>query len=213
MTAYTSIANSRVDPESPVDTNLITQLRDNPIAMFEGSAGAPTLAIDAIGFTLPGKLLDSKTPSAASAVDFTTGFDTTYNFYIISLVNFVCNTNATNLRLFLSEDGGSSVLTGNYYYIDSATPATTFTIATACSNDSTVGVNGYIVLGNMTGTSTCPIIQSKIIFKDSSSVYGGEEHGGVYNDGGGTAANAVQLKPVAGTVTGTARLYGFLGAS
>lgn len=42
-TAYTAIPNADIDPESPITTGLITLLRDNPIAIAEGAAGAPAI--------------------------------------------------------------------------------------------------------------------------------------------------------------------------
>lgn len=44
MTDYTSIANSQIDPKAPVTSELMTALRDNPIAIAEGAAGAPKIA-------------------------------------------------------------------------------------------------------------------------------------------------------------------------
>jgi len=44
MTAYTIIADSELDPESPITTTLATKWRDNPIAIVEKAAGAPQLA-------------------------------------------------------------------------------------------------------------------------------------------------------------------------
>lgn len=41
MTTYTAIPNSDVDADSPVTTELMIKLRDNPIALAEGAAGAP----------------------------------------------------------------------------------------------------------------------------------------------------------------------------
>lgn len=43
MTAYTTIAPGDVDAESPLTTALMTALRDNPIAITEGAAGAPRI--------------------------------------------------------------------------------------------------------------------------------------------------------------------------
>lgn len=48
MTTYASIADSEIDPESPGTTTLFSKLRNNPIAMFEKSSGAPVLADDYI---------------------------------------------------------------------------------------------------------------------------------------------------------------------
>lgn len=44
MTDYTSIADSQIDPKAPVTSELMTALRDNPIAIAEGAAGAPKIA-------------------------------------------------------------------------------------------------------------------------------------------------------------------------
>ena len=41
MTTYTSIANTEIDPQSPVTSDLFTKLRDNPLAQGEGTTGAP----------------------------------------------------------------------------------------------------------------------------------------------------------------------------
>ena len=41
MTDYTGISNTQVEPEAPVTSELMTSLRDDPIAMAEGAVGAP----------------------------------------------------------------------------------------------------------------------------------------------------------------------------
>ncbi|MEO1108256.1 MAG: hypothetical protein AAFX90_10070 [Pseudomonadota bacterium] len=43
MTTYTAIPNDDVDQDSPVNQTLMTLLRDNPIAITEGAAGAPRI--------------------------------------------------------------------------------------------------------------------------------------------------------------------------
>lgn len=43
MTTYTSIANNEIDADSPGTDTLFTRLRDNPIAIAEGSSGAPQI--------------------------------------------------------------------------------------------------------------------------------------------------------------------------
>ena len=48
MTGYAAILNSEVDPESPITTSLMVALRDNPIAITEGSSGAPNIVTAAI---------------------------------------------------------------------------------------------------------------------------------------------------------------------
>ena len=43
MTTYTAIPNGDIDADSPLTTGLVNLLRDNPVAMTEGSAGAPKI--------------------------------------------------------------------------------------------------------------------------------------------------------------------------
>lgn len=43
MTSYTAITTSEVDADSPITESLMTRLRDNPIAITEGSSGAPKI--------------------------------------------------------------------------------------------------------------------------------------------------------------------------
>ncbi len=48
MTTYTAIPNGDIDQDSPVTQPLLTLMRDNPIAITEGAAGAPRIFIGAL---------------------------------------------------------------------------------------------------------------------------------------------------------------------
>lgn len=48
MTTYSAITNGQVDQDSPITQPLMTALRDNPIAITEGSSGAPKIQTAAI---------------------------------------------------------------------------------------------------------------------------------------------------------------------
>jgi len=48
MASYVTIPDGDIDPESPGDTSLFSRLRDNPIAISEGSTGAPRIAVDSL---------------------------------------------------------------------------------------------------------------------------------------------------------------------
>lgn len=48
MTTYTTIPDADIDQDSPVTQPLMTALRDNPIAIAEGAAGAPRIATAAL---------------------------------------------------------------------------------------------------------------------------------------------------------------------
>jgi hypothetical protein len=47
MTIYTSITGGEIDADSPITESLVTRLRDNPIAISEGSTGAPKIQTSA----------------------------------------------------------------------------------------------------------------------------------------------------------------------
>ena len=63
MTSYITINNSEVDPDSPITADLMTKLRDNPIAVFTDDASVP--ADLKLGMRLLGTLT---TTSGASQV-------------------------------------------------------------------------------------------------------------------------------------------------
>lgn len=48
MTDWTTITDSQVDPKAPVTSELMTAMRDNPIAISEGATGAPKVQTEAI---------------------------------------------------------------------------------------------------------------------------------------------------------------------
>lgn len=48
MTNYNAIADAEIDPGSPITTSLVERLRDNPIAIAEGAAGAPRVDLSAL---------------------------------------------------------------------------------------------------------------------------------------------------------------------
>ena len=48
MADWTTIADTQVDPNAPVTSELMTALRDNPIAIAEGAVGAPMISTAAL---------------------------------------------------------------------------------------------------------------------------------------------------------------------
>jgi len=51
MADYIPILNSQLEPKAPVTSELMFQLRDNPIAITEGAVGAPRIQDAALGIT------------------------------------------------------------------------------------------------------------------------------------------------------------------
>lgn len=58
MTGYAALSSTQIDADSPLIEDTLIKLRDNPLAMFEGAAGAPRLQTAAIetGAVTAGKL-------------------------------------------------------------------------------------------------------------------------------------------------------------
>lgn len=65
MTAYVPITDAQTDPGAPGTSELWKQWRDNPIAMFEGSAGAPNLGFMALGQLTAGDSVRVRPPDAS----------------------------------------------------------------------------------------------------------------------------------------------------
>lgn len=74
MTTYTTIAGSEIDVDSPITESLFTRLRDNPIAISEGSSGAPQIQTAAIATSAvtEAKLATDSVTAAKLATDSVT---------------------------------------------------------------------------------------------------------------------------------------------
>ena len=51
MTSYVAVSNGEIDADSPITADLMSKLRDNPIAITEGASGAPKVMRAALNMT------------------------------------------------------------------------------------------------------------------------------------------------------------------
>ena len=165
-------------------------------------------------------LLEQHTASSSASLDFTTAITSTYDDYQIDLINVIPATNAANLLMKVSTDGGStwSASTYNWSYIYLKLTAGTngnvsgafdssFHIADA-NWSSGNGVSGRIHFPNPLNASG-----SKVILHEVVQFNSGDSTGYRYTGGGywatSTAANAVQFLFSSGNIaSGTIRCYG-----
>lgn len=97
MTDYTSIADSQVEPLSPVTSELMTAFRDNSIAIAEGTVGAPRVQADAMSGSIAGDVVLFKSKAGdVSGDDGSTPYveiDSTSNFRATTSgsLRIVCN--------------------------------------------------------------------------------------------------------------------------
>jgi len=85
MTAYSTIADSEIDPESPGTTTLFGKLRNNPIAITEGAAGAPSI----VSAALASSVVTSDKLDYSDLIDIT-------NSYLISTLKNIIVTGSIN---------------------------------------------------------------------------------------------------------------------
>lgn len=64
MADYIPILDSQLEPKAPVTSELMFQLRDNPVAITEGALGAPRVHADAMGGSVVGENLLFKSATA-----------------------------------------------------------------------------------------------------------------------------------------------------
>ena len=67
MEDYTPITEAQSDPEAAVDSSLIKRLRDNPIAIAKGAAGAPRVYARALENLQPGSEIRTREDAETSA--------------------------------------------------------------------------------------------------------------------------------------------------
>lgn len=123
MTDYTSIADSQTAPLSPVTSELMTALRDNPLAIAEGAVGAPNLRFAALGTLVAGDSLRVQGPNVLTTGTSTFGTSVSHGFSqqgtVRCVVNYVSGTVDTRrvvrvrngVSTTLASSGGTSPLT------------------------------------------------------------------------------------------------------
>lgn len=110
MADYIPITEGQSDPEAPVDSSLIKRLRDNPIAIAEGAAGAPKVQGVALGGIHLGFISRaSNNPIGFNDLD---GFDE-----ILLIGSIIFGVSSPSFQIRFSEDNGATF--GSYETITS----------------------------------------------------------------------------------------------
>jgi len=169
--------------------------------------------------------LTSATASSSATLDFTTNLTSTYDAYLFVLAGLIPQTNAQDLWIRISTDGGGTWKSGgtDYRYMSlllgyatggtnslaaaqlqvNATGAGTTNISNAAGNT----INGCIYLFNP-AVATFPAFSMNLCFVDSAAGYEVTSVGsGAYNTA--AAINGVRFLMSSGNITsGVIRLYG-----
>jgi hypothetical protein len=169
-------------------------------------------------------LLESHTASSSAALNFTTGITSTYDEYVIEIINCIPDTNAVQPQLQVSTDGGATYDTGANYFTANFTFTATgsgstgnsgssfFDLADAggsdVSSDSTHGgLSATCRLYDPLGTVSWKKFMAHSDWWHTSSVQAGGVFASAYKST--TAVNAFRFLFATGTIaSGTVRLYG-----
>ncbi len=164
-------------------------------------------------------LIQTQTASSSATLDFTTGIDSTYDEYLFTFVSVLPATDAQNLWLRVSTDGGSTWKSGasDYFRVIN-------TLSTASTNtpSGSTGENAMTLTATQSNNSGRPMGGELRIFRPSDgklhpvtwmmAYFDGTNHklvtgSGFYNSG--TAVNGIRFLFASGNMAdGTIALYG-----
>ncbi len=186
--------------------------------------GACNLVTSVAGLTgaVPGGLVlrEQRTASTSASLNFTTCISSSYDDYVIRLVNVVPASNAVALGIRVSTDGGATYdatngrypSPGQYWYsagTDFSNATTTyFTLTINLSSNSAYGLTGSYTLSNpLDSTLHKLIVGQHTNFDSGLSAVIGWNRMGEYNQA--VAVNAFQVLASTGNLaSGTVRCYG-----
>lgn len=171
-------------------------------------------------------LLEQHTASASASLNFTTCITSTYDSYFVVIENLVPATNATDLYLRFSTDGGSSYVSsasydwGSWLFYSGGSGTGGGTSQTEIllnhggsfnhikNGTSGNGYSGSFYIHSPLGTTGFKRVRGQSVYMESSAnVEVGTTFSGTYKST--TAANAFQMLMSSGNITsGVIRVYG-----
>lgn len=163
-------------------------------------------------------LVQSQTVSGVSSIDFTTGIDNSSDVYLFELADMVSTTDASDLLVRMSTNGGSSYLQGTEYDYarEGLTGAAGAASGAGASTSSIIPINasgnstgeyfsGFMKLYAPSGTSRYKGVTGQITTFQSTPVFVHWGFGGVIKTT--SAINAVRFVMSAGNISGTITLW------
>lgn len=163
--------------------------------------------------------IQSQTANNSATIDFTTGIAAPYNNFILFISNYLPATNATQLWLRISTDGGANYINTNYEsalvlgppssgvgYNSTQTSTTEFILMHSVNNTNYSSIGMYTLYDFVNGARPC--INGNSTFAIAANANAGSSFG--YNSN--TTVNAIRLLSSSGNITtGIFTLYGIVG--
>lgn len=112
MADYTTITDAQVDPEAPITSELMSALRDNPIAIAEAAASAPKIDPRAMDNILAGPVSGSRVGNGTTVIATVTNLDDAEVIFVTGIfgvtVSDPFNAHQTYFEVQISSNNGSS---------------------------------------------------------------------------------------------------------
>lgn len=174
-----------------------------------------------IGFSSGGSglvLIQQQTAANAASVDFTTGIDSTYDTYLLTLADVVPQTDNTDLYLRVSVDGGANWLAGTTYAYENITgnggsasvSASTGTaqllLSNALGNATGEVWNGSLCIQNPSNAVVYKSIHGTSVYLNSAAAVTSRAIGCIAKTT--SAINGIRLLMSSGNINGKFALYG-----
>ena len=219
-----------IDPASPeyaqhftTDVNdalgRLTIAAEASIATVSDSVTALTATVATLVSNGGWKKITAQTASGASTVDFSSGIDSTYDCYMIELVNVVPGTDATDLYVRISTDGGATFKSGGADYSWHLLASTDVPSNAAHGTTAAAQADIAEAVGNAGGKLLNGTVQ---LFRPSAAVLNSHHFKTAYISSGNnaftangafkyntaTAVNGIRFLMSGGTISGTFTLYG-----
>lgn len=160
--------------------------------------------------------IQSQTASSSASIVFSSGISTNFENYVVKLRNIVPATDAVNLNLDFSVDGGSTYLGSGSFGMQQSVLATITrtgingaanTIVTLLSNVSTEPLNGELVLSNLQDAASHYAFFSGVHISSAGNIT--QTGTGIRNYSNTASVNAIKFSCSSGNIaSGTFILYG-----
>jgi hypothetical protein len=190
-------------------------------ANTSGSSASPS-DVNAATLGASWVLLSTQTASSSATLDFTSGLDSTYDQYRFVLTDVLAATDAVDLWLRISQDGGSTWLSGASSYIHarnalsasatntpagSATGDAKIVLAASLSNNAGRPIAGEIQFSTPSGLKF-KYFRSNLAFDDSSNSLKLVTGAGYYAADGNAITGVRFLMSSGNIASGSIALYG-----
>lgn len=190
--AWTNIPGTDIDQDSPITQTLMTAIRDN-IILANNHITSSDLSSDATAeFTLDGSLYDG---------------------YMFMLQNVVPATDAVDLILRTSTDGGTTFDSGASDYRYATTNATSILICNSVGSDTNeYGISGPVFISGPHLAAETYVGSGSLVYKNAAGTITVGSLGGVRQSA--ADVDAVQFLFSSGNIeSGTISMYGFLNTT